>query len=97
MRELSVIVACAAVRLSGIIQPMNVAVKSRELVERIARIEAELAELKRDLAALTDDDVDALPRTAADLIGLWNDLGDISLEEIKKYEYKSKLENDPSI
>jgi len=75
---------------------MNTTVTSEEIAERIARLEAETEEPKREFAKL---DVSCKPvrlRTLADLAGIFKgEMDDVTLEDIKNFEYKSRLDRDP--
>ena len=73
---------------------MSTTVTRKDFAERIARLEAELEKLKEDYGKLRGNGVPGRARTMADLYGIWSDLDDVSLEEIRKFEYKSRLDKD---
>ncbi len=85
--------------LSGIIKLM----KSKLILDRIDLIEQELQKLRLEVETeLLDSDDEATDNaqnqdgghTFADLRGAFPQFAGLSLEEIKKHEYKSKLDQD---
>lgn len=74
---------------------MSTTVTREYIAERIARLQSELDEVKKAFDDLVDTENSSRPYSFADLAGYFKDyFGDLTLEEIKEFEYKSKLDQD---
>ena len=69
-------------------ESMSTTITRDEFADRIARLEAELEELKKDYEKMHDADKAARPRTFADLAGIFKGEFGLTYEEIKEHEYR---------